>query len=266
MKLDPKNQELLAIVEGRLSCSAHHLDHVLRVVGLCIDIAKSEKDVDLGVLVPAALLHDIARVEESRDHSGQTDHAVLGAAMSDEILKALGYDYDHIQKIKHCIVTHRFRTGHMPKTIEAKILYDADKLDIIGATGIARTFMIAGQHGQRLGACERMASPLEEVAYLEKDRPSDGQSFLMGMTDLSENAVENGRLKDVSKHSPFMEYEIKFKKIPDRLHTAKARRIGMERLKFMETYFDRLSQEIQGGVYEGRVSEDRASENRAFVS
>jgi uncharacterized protein len=82
--------------------------------------------------------------------------------------------------------------------------------------------MLAGQFGQRLTVNETLND------YLNT------------------NTVENGRLKDVSKHSPFIEYELKFKKVPDKLYTRKAKEIGKERLKFMEEYFGKLRLEIEG--------------------
>ncbi|AJA47257.1 HD domain-containing protein [Clostridium pasteurianum DSM 525 = ATCC 6013] len=167
-------------------------------------------------------MHDIARVEESNDRTGEIDHAVLGSKIAEGILRKLEYENDKIEKIKHCIVAHRFRTGNIPKTIEAKILFDSDKLDVIGASGIARTFMLAGQFGQRLNWEKSLDN------YLEN------------------NTVENGRLKDVSKHTPFIEYEIKFKKIPSKLYTAKAKEIGQKRIEFMKEYFNRLKSEIEG--------------------
>ncbi|WP_346962433.1 HD domain-containing protein [Clostridium sp.] len=212
----------MEIVQEKLTCSAHNLDHVFRVYNLCLLIAKHEEDVDLEVLIPSALLHDIARVEESKDKTGELDHAILGSEIAEDILRKLQYKEEKIQRIKHCIIAHRFRTGNEPTTIEAKILFDSDKLDAIGAIGIARTFMLSGQFGQRLTVKE----PLNE--YMEC------------------NTVENGRLKDVSKHTPFIEYEVKFKKIPDKLYTKKAKEIGKERLKFMEEYFNRLQLEIEG--------------------
>nr|WP_278246029.1 phosphohydrolase [Clostridium pasteurianum] len=137
-------------------------------------------------------------------------------------MRSLEYEEEKIEKIKHCIIAHRFRTGNEPTTIEAKILFDSDKLDAIGAIGIARTFMLSGQFGQRLRVDEAINDYLED------------------------NTVENGRLKDVSKHTPFIEYEVKFKKIPDKLYTEKAKEIGKERLKFMAEYFNRLKLEIEG--------------------
>ena len=222
MNSDMKHKKILEIVQHRLSCSAHNLDHVLRVYNLCLLLAKYETIVDLEVLIPSALLHDIARVEESQDKTGKIDHAVLGSVIAENILRNLEYEEDKIEQIKHCIIAHRYRTGNEPKTIEAKILFDSDKLDIIGATGIARTFMLAGQFGQKLTINQSLND------YLKN------------------NTVDNGRLKDVSQHTPFIEYEIKFKKIPEKLYTEKAKEIGRERLKFMEEYFNRLNLEIEG--------------------
>ncbi|MCY6959865.1 HD domain-containing protein [Clostridium sp. ZC22-4] len=222
MDMDTKHRKIIQIVKDKLTCSAHNLDHVFRVYNLCLLLSKYEKDVDLEILIPAALLHDIARVEESEDKTGEIDHAVLGSKIAEDILRKLEYEEEKIQKIKHCIVAHRFRTGNEPNTIEAKILFDSDKLDIIGATGIARSFMLAGQFGQRLTVDESLDD------YLNN------------------NTVENGRLKDVSKHTPFIEYEVKLKKIPHKLYTQKAREMGNERLKFMEEYFNRLKLEIEG--------------------
>lgn len=221
MNIETKHKKIIEIVQGKLTCSAHNLDHVFRVYNLCLLIAKFEEDVDLEILIPAALLHDIARVEESQDKTGEIDHAILGSVIAEDILRDLEYEEDKIDKIKHCIIAHRFRTGNEPNSIEAKILFDSDKLDVIGAIGIARTFMLAGQFGQRLTVNESLND------YLKC------------------NTVENGRLKDVSKHTPFIEYEVKFKKIPDKLYTNKAKEIGKERLKFMNEYFNRLKAEIE---------------------
>lgn len=222
MNTEMKHEKIIEIVRDTLTCSAHNLDYVFRVYNLCLLLAKYEKDVDLEILIPAALLHDIARVEESNDKTGEIDHAVLGSVIAEDILRNLDYKEEKIAKIRHCIITHRFRTGNVPNTIEAKILFDSDKLDIIGATGIARCFMLAGQFGQRLTTDQSM----DDYA--------------------KSNIVENGRIKDVSKHTPFIEFELKFKKIPNKLYTSKAKEIGKERLKFMDEYFNKLKSEING--------------------
>lgn len=210
-------------MKQELSCSAHNIDHVMRVYSLCKIIAVTEDDVNMNILKPAALLHDIARVIESNDKTGETDHAVLGATMAGELLSELEYPADLIESIKHCINTHRYRTNNVPQSIEAKILFDADKLDIIGSVGITRTFMLAGQFGQRI------------TEYSAEDF-------------VTENIVTNGRIKDVSKHSPFMEYEYKFKKIPKKLYTKKGQEIGEDRLEYMSNFFERLKEEMKGAL------------------
>ncbi len=220
MNTENKYKKILAIVQEKLTCSAHNLDHVMRVYKLCLEIAESEKDVDMEILISAALLHDIARVEENNDNTGTVDHAVLGSYMAKEILKNIDYDDDKIEKIAHCIVTHRFRTGNEPKTIEAKILFDADKLDAIGAVGVARTFMLSGQCGQRLA----LNNSIDDY--------------------INSNTSENGRIRNWSKHSALIEYEVKLKKIPDKLYTNKAKEIGKERIKFMDDFFKQLKMEL----------------------
>jgi uncharacterized protein len=215
-----RHKRILEIVQDKLTCSAHNLDHVMRVYNLCLMISKYEENVDLEILIPAALLHDIARVEESEDKTGKIDHAVLGSEIAENILIKLEYDREKIEKIKHCIITHRFRTGNEPRTLEAKILFDSDKLDAIGAIGIARTFMLSGQCGQRL----ELNNSINEY--------------------LNDNTAENGRIKDMSKHNPIIEYEVKLKNIPDKLYTKKAKEIGEDRIEFMEQYFNRLKSEL----------------------
>ena len=221
--MEDKHRKLREVVEKELkeASPAHDINHVMRVHNLCLHLAKYESDVDLDVLKTAAILHDIARVRESRD----VDHAVLGAEMSEKILRELTYPEEKIEIIKHCIIAHRFRSGNEPKTKEAKILFDADKLDVIGATGIARSFILAGEYGQKI--------------YL--DMPIDEY--------IKENLVGgkcNGRIKDPSKHAPNIEFETKFKHILNKLYTRKAKEIAKQRLEYMKQFFERLKKEIEG--------------------
>ena len=223
--MEKKYQKIKKIVEKELSCSAHSMEHVLRVYNLCLHLAKNESNVDLDVLKTAALLHDIARAKEDKDDSINIDHAILGAEMAQKILADIGYSKEKIKAIKHCIVAHRFRSGNEPETKEAKILFDADKLDAIGLIGIARSFIIAGQYG------EKMFSDVPTDEYI-KDNLIDGKS--------------DGRIKVISKHAPNLEFETKFKYIPDKLYTQKAKKIGKQRLESMKQFFGRLKKEIKG--------------------
>jgi uncharacterized protein len=153
------------------------------------------------------------------------DHAIVGAEMSERILKELGYSEEKIVRVKHCIAAHRFRGESPPKTIEAKILSDADKLDVLGATGIARSYTIGGECGQKI----YLNTPVDE--YI-KVNLSGGKP--------------NGRIVDASKHASNLEFETKFKHIPEKLFTQKAKEIARERLEYMNLFFDRLKREIEG--------------------
>ncbi len=117
--MDEKFQKIKEVVEKELSCSAHSMDHIMRVYNLCLRLAENE-NVDLDVLQASALLHDIARVKEDNDPTGNTDHAIVGSEMAVPILQKLGFSDDKIKHIQDCIISHRYRTGNKAKTIEAK--------------------------------------------------------------------------------------------------------------------------------------------------
>jgi len=220
--MNNKYSKIFSLVEKELSCSAHDMDHIIRVYNLCEYLAKYEENVDKEVLLLSALLHDIARAKEDNDTSRVIRHEILGSEMAEEILLNEGYSSEIADKVKHCITTHRFRSGNEPKTIEAKILFDADKLDAIGAVGIARAYVIAGEFSEKIYS----SAVIEEY--------------------VKENVVENGKLIDFSKHAPNLEYELKLKKIPERLYTKKAKEVAEGRMKFMELYFETIRMEIDG--------------------
>lgn len=219
-----KYDHIRAVVQAELDGAAHHIDHIMRVVGNASLLAEGETDIDLEVLTLAALLHDIARKKEDADATGLIDHAVVGADMAKIILTQLGFTKDQINKIVHCIITHRFRNQeHRPATKEAQILFDADKLDLTGAVGIARMFMIAGQFKQSIIARTDVDS------YCRKNL-RDGRS--------------DGRIIDMSEHSPVIEFETKIKLLAGRLYTERGRQLAHERIAFMQDFFSRLAIEI----------------------
>jgi len=220
--IDEKYNDLLDLVEKKMSYAAHDLDHVMRVYNLSMFLAEEEKSIDPDVLIPSVLLHDIARRMEDEDVTGEIDHAMVGAEMAEKILRGLNYEPLLISRISDCIRSHRFRSGFIPETIEAMILFDADKLDVIGAVGIARSFMLAGQHG------ERIFRDISMDRYLE------------------ENVGSNGRVRDQSKHASNLEFELKLKKIPERLYTEKAKNVARERISYMQCFFRTLNEEING--------------------
>jgi len=224
--MEKEYQKIKNIVEKELigTDAGHDTSHAMRVYNLCLRLAKGTKGVNLEILKLAALLHDIGGFKELKDKSGRTCHAKESAKMAQKILKTLGYPQNKIDKIIHCILAHRHRTGVIPQTIEAEILFDADKLDALGAIGIARAYIWIGKNNAKIYT----DIPLKKY--------------------IKENVVGgkiNGRIKDKTKHSPFIEFELKLKRLPGRLHTRKARKIANERLKYMELFFKRLKKEIK---------------------
>ena len=128
--------------------AAHDFDHVLRVLANAARIAQTE-GANMPVLQTATLLHDIARADQSR--TGQ-DHAAEGAGQAETLLRSQGYQADFIEAVCCAIATHRFRSNNPPQSLEAQILYDADKLDSIGAVGVARAFAYGGHLNRPLWA------------------------------------------------------------------------------------------------------------------
>jgi len=190
---------------------SHDWDHTERVLLLAMRIGKKEK-ADLNILRLAATLHDIGRAEEDRTN-GRVCHSRRGADLARGILARHGVDRRMAARVVHCILTHRFRRKATPKTLEAKILYDADKLDSIGAVGIGRAFLFAGEVGARLHNKE---------ADIAKTKPYTRED------------------------TAFREFVVKLGCIKDRIHTAEGRRIAAERHRFMAAFFDRLHKETDG--------------------
>ena len=119
--------------------SAHDAEHIYRVLSNALVIAMEETHVDYDVLICACLLHDIGRPDQLRDPS--VCHAVVGSEKAYRFLTDNGFDTELAAAVRNCIRTHRFRKNDQPESLEAKILFDADKLDVVGAIGIARTLV-----------------------------------------------------------------------------------------------------------------------------
>jgi len=189
----------------------HGPDHIDRVHRTALYIG-SLMGAELEILSTAALLHDIGRRYEMEQQGGIC-HAEKGAELARDILQELGFPAEKIEAIAHCIQTHRYRGENVPKSLEAKILFDADKLDSIGAIGIGRAFLFAGQVGAKLhnGDVDILASR----SYSTED-------------------------------TAYREFKFKMSKVKDRLLTPEGRRLAEERHGFMEIYFDRLDREIEG--------------------
>lgn len=208
--------QIEAEVRRRLATTpaCHDWDHTARVLRHARHIASVEK-ADPTIVAFAAVLHDVGRARELTDQ-GKTCHATLGARLSQDILRDVGIrDQDFIDRVVHCVRTHRFRSrnGEKPATIEAKVVFDADKLDSLGAVGIGRAFHFAGRVGARLH------NTAEEALAASSYSPND---------------------------TAYREYLVKLRKVPDRMLTAEGRRLGIERCRFMDTFFERLEHEIVG--------------------
>ena len=234
-------EKLKQIVIDELSCSAHDLSHVSRVFNNACMLAEGE-DVDIDVLKTAALMHDIAKVKEDTDSTGQTDHAVLGAAMTYDVLVSLGCDVFFAEHVRDAIESHRFKGGNAPASIEAKILFDADKLDILGAIGIARSYMIAGEYHQPV--------------YSDADISEYIASNLVG-------GSPKGRIIDIALHAPNLEFTIKVRKIQERLFTKKAQLIAAERISFMERFFETLKDEVRTDISFDYAHQQASSQTKA---
>ncbi len=112
---------------------AHGWEHVRRVYNLAQRIA-SEESADTLITGCAALLHDIGRLI----HRKGTPHALLSVEESAEILKRYPLSQEQIAAIQHAIEAHSFSQGIEPRTLEARVVRDADRLDGLGAIGIMR--------------------------------------------------------------------------------------------------------------------------------
>jgi uncharacterized protein len=191
--------------------TAHDFDHVLRVLALVRRIGPAE-GADMRLLEAATLLHDIARAGEVENG---VDHAQAGAERAREIVPGWGYTPAEAAAIARIIAAHRFRNEAPPQTMEEKVLYDADKLDAIGAIGVGRAFAYAGRTGQRLWSAV----------------PANARAT---------------QLVDPASHSPSIEFAVKLSRLAGALHTETARAIAHERHAFMVAFFARLDEEIKG--------------------
>lgn len=120
---------------------AHDFEHIMRVCKNVKRIAKHE-DVNLNLVLAAALLHDIVSFPKS-DKRSKTS-SLKSAQKAKQILEKYNCTQNEIKIIVDAIADHSFSRNKIPKTIEGRILQDADRLDALGAIGIARTFSVGG--------------------------------------------------------------------------------------------------------------------------
>ena len=194
------------------SRGSHDWSHTERVCNLCLRIGEAE-GADIEVLEIAALLHDVGRLSQD-ESNGMICHAEKGAEIAGNLLKDFPIPDNSKRNIIHSIQTHRFRRNNRPETIEAKVLFDADKLDSIGAIGIARAFQFAGEVGAKF---HNPYIDLENTeAYSEED-------------------------------TGYREFKIKLSKIRNRMLTKEGKSIAQKRHEYMERFFDKFLLEYEGG-------------------
>ncbi len=194
--------------------AAHDFDHVLRVYRLAEHLAEKE-GADLDIVRAAALLHD-ARGSSSSDQGEREGHHETSAQFAAEVLEEMDWPKEKIAAVQHCIRAHRFRSPPSPETIEAKVLFDADKLDAIGAIGAVRAIAYAVSDGQPV-----YAQPSETFLNTLEKEPGEA-------------------------HTPFHEFWFKLSKIKDQMYTRAGKELAQARHNYLSDFFDQLNAEVRG--------------------
>ena len=199
--------------------SAHDKEHVYRVLYHGLAIARTEEDADIDVVIGACLLHDICRKEQSENPA--VDHALAGGEKAYHFLLEQVFSESYAERVRDCISTHRYRKGNPPRSLEAKILFDADKLEAAGAMGIARTLLYKGSVSQPLYT-----------------RRPDG-------------TVSDGT--GDKEPSFFQEYKYKLENLYSGFYTEKGRELAGERKAAAEAFYDSLYREVKEAYEEGSM-------------
>jgi uncharacterized protein len=196
----------------------HGFAHVQRVYHLAEKLAL-EEGADLEIVQAAVLLHDAQESQlerEAQNAEKRGNHHLRSAEFAARILKAEGWPAERIAAVQHCIQAHRFRDeATSPQTLEAQALFDADKLDAIGAVGVVRAVAFA------IAAGNPVYCPPSEF-------------FL-----------RTGQLQQSEQHSAYHEYLFKLVKLKDCLYTRAARRLAERRHALMAEFFEGLAAEME---------------------
>ena len=187
---------------------AHDALHVARVMANARRLAVAE-NADVDVCVTAALLHELFNYPKSHPESSRSGEVCAQHATA--LLGEHGYDAAFTARVSYCIAVHSFSRGVMPETLEAKVLQDADRLDAIGAIGIARCFATSAD-------MKRPFYALDDP-FCRAREPDD-----------KEWGIDH--------------FYKKLLRIGDGLHTATARALAAERIAFMRAYLDQLEREV----------------------
>lgn len=209
-----KKETYLLLENYMLSCmndSAHDKEHVYRVLYTALDIAQTLQDVDYDILICSCLLHDIGRKEQFENPA--VCHAEAGADKARHFLIQNNFPNEFAEHVSQCILAHRYRNDNPPQSIEAQILFDADKVDVCGTLGIARTLFYKGQ----------VSEPL--YSLLPDGQVSDGT--------------------DDTKPSFLQEYKYKLENIYSHFFTARGAAIAKERQASAVSFYRSMLQEIK---------------------
>lgn len=188
--------------------AAHDRGHIRRVVRTAKQLA-NEEQADLAVVVPAAWLHDCVTVPKDSEERHLASRMAADAA--GKYLRDIGYPANKIFSIQHAIAAHSFSANISPESIEAKVVQDADRLDAIGAIGIARCLMLGGT----------MNIPLYASAELiPKSRTPDDKKYVID------------------------HFFVKLFKLRHTMQTASGRKEAEKRSLFMKQFIEQLAKEV----------------------
>lgn len=196
-------------MKNSIGDSIHDCQHIFRVLYMALDIGSNES-IDMDILIASSLLHDIGRNAEYRDPN--CDHAVVGSNMAYEFLLGIGWEKTKASHVKDCILTHRYRRNLPPESLEAKIIFDADTLDISGAIGIARTLQFGGK--------------INEPLYL---------------VDTNGTIIDGCKQKGISF---FYIVNNKLLKLESKLYTKRAKEICKDRRKICFEFYESMFKEV----------------------
>lgn len=190
---------------------AHDIQHLHRVWATAQILLADHPEADAAVVQAAAYLHDLVNLP--KNHPDRSRASTLAAERACEWLATQGFAPERLQAVAHAIEAHSFSAGIAPLTIEAMIVQDADRMDALGAVGLARLFYIAGRMGSAL------AHPTDPMA---QQRPLDDRRYALD------------------------HIEVKLATLPASMCTEAARRLGDERLQWLRAYRDTFVQQWQG--------------------
>jgi len=192
----------------------HDFGHIQRVLTLAERLARAE-GADVEIVRAAALLHD-AHGAAPGAHADRAAHHLDSASFAREVLAAEGWPADRIAAVQHCIRAHRYRSTEAPQTLEARVLFDSDKLDVLGAIGVARVVAYAALAAQPL-----TGEPSPRFRATGEKEPGE-------------------------PHTPYHEFLFKLAHVKDRLYTPSARALAEARHRYLSEFFDRLTLETKG--------------------